>query len=579
MEIKKEPVKQTVVNKKFDIIIHKAADSKINSKKITTRAREKAINIAEDIGSMGTRTVTNYVEGGENIDTALHIGKSSARTAKRAGSKTVGIIRKQKAISNKTNKLAKKQAKKKAKKNAKKAGKKVAKKAAKETSKEVSKTVTKETTKVAVQAGATAAGSAAGPYGMAIGYAVGEAVGEGIEKFDYGYTQRMRKIKFLFDKLQPQDKQKDSLFKLARDLVVNAAFYMGCKIVKYLLPLLLPLLIIVISIGATVMGIIAVLYNSPLALFLPPLADGEIIHSVTAQLVSGFNDEVQTLIDNHEGADKGRIVYVDYEGTSTPSNYYDIMCVYMIKYGYENTAAEMNGTNKMNLMGVAADMMQHTTKITEETEGKGKNKKKVKYLDVNVTLKTYSEMAITYGFTADQIELLNHMMSQYSSAANATDTDGIGMSNLKGSMTNAEIKEITYKISDPTRKKVAEFVLSKVGFPYSQPNRDSGKAFDCSSLAYYAWKTAGVDISNGGSTTAAAEAQGLEKNTVDEKDIKPGDLIFYSYTTNGRYKNISHVAIYVGSGKIVEAVDPAHGVCIGDYHNKDMVMICRPKKK
>ena len=188
-------------------------------------------------------------------------------------------------------------------------------------------------------------------------------------------------------------------------------------------------------------------------------------------------------------------------------------------------------------------------------------------------------MAITYGFTADQIELLNHMMSQYSSASNATDTDGIGMSNLKGSMTNAEIKEITDKISDPTRKKVAEFVLSKVGFPYSQPNRDSGKAFDCSSLAYYAWKAAGVDISNGGSTTAAAEAQGLEKNTVDEKDIKPGDLIFYSYKANGRYKNIGHVAIYVGSGKVVEAVDPAHGVCIGDYHNKDMVMICRPKKK
>ena len=83
--------------------------------------------------------------------------------------------------------------------------------------------------------------------------------------------------------------------------------------------------------------------------------------------------------------------------------------------------------------------------------------------------------------------------------------------------------------------------MSKVGYPYSQPLRKSGKAFDCSSLAYYAWKSAGVDISFGGGTTAAAEAEGLKDKTVKEKNLQPGDLIFYSYTTNGRYKNISQI--------------------------------------
>jgi hypothetical protein len=33
----------------------------------------------------------------------------------------------------------------------------------------------------------------------------------------------------------------------------------------------------------------------------------------------------------------------------------------------------------------------------------------------------------------------------------------------------------------------------------------------------------------------------------------------------------------VGNGKMVEAVDEAHGVCLGDYHNGGLVMICRPK--
>ena len=57
------------------------------------------------------------------------------------------------------------------------------------------------------------------------------------------------------------------------------------------------------------------------------------------------------------------------------------------------------------------------------------------------------------------------------------------------------------------------------------------------------------------------------------------DLIFYSFTNNGRYKNISHVAIYIGNGKIVEAVDENHGVVYGNFYNKGLVMIGTPKKK
>ena len=153
---------------------------------------------------------------------------------------------------------------------------------------------------------------------------------------------------------------------------------------------------------------------------------------------------------------------------------------------------------------------------------------------------------------------------------------GSQISGLQGSLTPQEISNITDKISNPTQKAVASFVLSKVGYPYSQPLRNSGKVFDCSSLAYYAWKSAGVDISFGGGTTAAAEAEGLKDKIMKEKNLQPGDLIFYSYTTNGRYKNISHVGIYVGNGKMVEAVDEAHGVCLGNYHNGGLVMICRP---
>ncbi|MBR3645294.1 MAG: hypothetical protein IKN54_02655 [Lachnospiraceae bacterium] len=39
--------------------------------------------------------------------------------------------------------------------------------------------------------------------------------------------------------------------------------------------------------------------------------------------------------------------------------------------------------------------------------------------------------------------------------------------------------------------------------------RHSGSYYDCSSLAYYAWLDAEVDISYGGATTASWEAKGL----------------------------------------------------------------------
>ena len=93
------------------------------------------------------------------------------------------------------------------------------------------------------------------------------------------------------------------------------------------------------------------------------------------------------------------------------------------------------------------------------------------------------------------------------------------------------IKKITDKISDSQAKNVCMFALSKVGYSYSQPKRDSGDYFDCSSLAFYSWKNGGVSIIYGYSNVAAAEAHYCSKygTVISESEMKPGDLIFYSY--------------------------------------------------
>lgn len=575
MKINKEQEVKTEIHKKKTGKIHKKNEAKIDNKSMTTRAK-RSVNLA---GIMAESTITENVEGGENIDGAFEATGIAIRAVKGAISEGNRIRKK---VS--TSKLQKEVAGKRIRKKASTKGKELAKKSvkntsrnvAKKTSKKVVKDTTKESTKLAVKTGTTVAGSAAGPEGTLIGMAAGEAVGMKIENTFYRAEQKSRMMKYFMDKLKSGEEQNDSIFKLVRSLIKNKMAYMIKQVASLLAPLVVPILVVVMVATGIVFPIIAVLYNSPFAIFLPPLESGDTIQTVTTQYVAEFNQEIQTLVDEHKDADEGRKVYVDYEGmNSEPSNYYDIMCVYMVKYGYKNTATKMNETNKQNLKAVFDDMCKYTTENVTDKKGK----KKKKYLEVRITLKSYTEMSEQYQFDEERKETLNQLMSAcITSNPSGSQTGGSQLSGLQGSLTPQEITSITDKITNQAQKTVASFVLSKVGYPYSQNLRNSGKAFDCSSLAYYAWKSAGIDIAFGGSTTAVAEAEGLKGKTFKEKDIQPGDLIFYNYTTNGRYKNISHVGIYVGNGKMVEAVDEAHGVCLGNYHNGGLVMICRPGK-
>ena len=569
MKIDKEKEVETKIHKKRDGKIHKKRDVKIDGKAMSTRTK----NNVRVMRKVAESKIIDNIEGGENIEGALEASEMAVRPIK-------GIVNEGNRIRKKAqvSKLQKevvgsrlrKRAVNKGRELAKKSGRKAVKKTSKKMAKDTSRKVAKESSKIATKAGTAVAGSVAGPEGTLIGMAAGEAAEMKIDNTFYKAEQRSRMMKFFMDKLKPNEEQNDSLFKLVGSMVRNKMTFMIKRAVSLLAQLITPILIIVIAATGIVFAVIAVLYNSPFALFLPPLESGDTIQSVTTQYVSEFNQEIQTLIDEHKDADKGRKVYVDYEGmNSEPSNYYDIMSVYMVKYGYENTATKMNETNKQNLKAVFDDMCKYTTENVTEKKGK----KKTKYLEVRITLKTYTDMTTEYQFDEDRTATLNQLMSAY---ITNNSSGGSQISGLQGSLTPQEISNITDKISNPTQKAVVSFVLAKVGYPYSQPLRNSGKAFDCSSLAYYAWKSAGVDISFGGGTTAAAEAEGLKDKIVKEKNLQPGDLIFYSYTTNGRYKNISHVGIYVGNGKMVEAVDEAHGVCLGNYHNGGLVMICRP---
>jgi cell wall-associated NlpC family hydrolase len=90
------------------------------------------------------------------------------------------------------------------------------------------------------------------------------------------------------------------------------------------------------------------------------------------------------------------------------------------------------------------------------------------------------------------------------------------------------------------------YAMAQVGKAYvygaAGPN-----AFDCSGLMMMAWAQAGISLPH------SSSAQYGVGRHVSSDELQPGDLVFY-------YSPISHVAMYIGNGLIVEAANPGAGV-------------------
>ena len=148
---------------------------------------------------------------------------------------------------------------------------------------------------------------------------------------------------------------------------------------------------------------------------------------------------------------------------------------------------------------------------------------------------------------------------------------------------NVEVASVKgYKAS---RKAIA---ISNTKTVYSQAQRMSKGKYDCSSLVWRVYSKYGYyfGVKSGWAPTAAdigkwcaTHHKVIAKKGVPSNKLLPGDLIFYSYQVNGRYKNISHVEMYTGLGMDVSASSSNNRVIHYDYYPSDsIVMITRPTK-
>ena len=143
--------------------------------------------------------------------------------------------------------------------------------------------------------------------------------------------------------------------------------------------------------------------------------------------------------------------------------------------------------------------------------------------------------------------LLGHLQAKARAAAASRSADRMPVSNVPASGRAGA---------------ALQYAMAQVGdaYVYGATGPD---AWDCSGLTMVAWGQAGVSLPH------SAEQQQSYGTPVSESQLQPGDLVFY-------YHPVSHVGMYIGNGKIVNAENPSVGVVVADVNSMPYAGAVRP---
>jgi cell wall-associated NlpC family hydrolase len=106
--------------------------------------------------------------------------------------------------------------------------------------------------------------------------------------------------------------------------------------------------------------------------------------------------------------------------------------------------------------------------------------------------------------------------------------------------------------------RTSELVVNAMGFlgvPYRRGGNSAETGFDCSGFVRAMYEqTVGMMLPRRANEQAAAT------QTIDKKDLQPGDLVFFNTMKHA----FSHVGIYVGEGKFIHSPKPGAQVRVED---------------
>lgn len=475
----------------------------------------------------------------------------------------------------------------------------------------------------------------------------GKAGGNKSENLSYKSgrgSAKSRMITAFITNMWADEEEKASLSTAAKQTVKRELAILIKKIMATVLPGFLGLFSVVALCGVAVVAVLAIIYNSPFAIFFPlPDSGTEDVRTVLVGYYQEFNEKIFELEESGEN-----VVYKNSEDGVPVSNFNDTLMVYMLLYGDGKAAYVMDEDGKKNLKKVFDEMNRidaassavemdvgdslgkvwvtaycpcsqccgpYANGIT--ASGKTARAKHTIAVDAYNPIVPMGTKVVIEGtvYTVEDTGNLNHYGNDFDifyAKHNQTSQWGrrhveayIAEGNTnKVSVTSsgATVQNLTYKdymsqnaLTDDQKEvleelmsadasilaasgevgtQVAQMAMTKVGCGYSQDKRMQEGWYDCSSLVYRLYKEAGIILNETASTQGKQCYQ--KAQIINKKDLQPGDLIFYSYEDNGQFRNISHVAIYVGDGKMVHAANPSRGVVLDPLRTGSVVFYARP---
>lgn len=123
---------------------------------------------------------------------------------------------------------------------------------------------------------------------------------------------------------------------------------------------------------------------------------------------------------------------------------------------------------------------------------------------------------------------------------------------------------------DAEKFDIVQQAQKHIGKPYKLGARfrvDGVDAFDCSYLTDYLYSLIGITVGH------TAHQQYKNAEMIDVDDLRPGDLVFrggpWIELDEKEREGVSHVALYIGNGKIIEAKDFTRNQKSGEWEQLD----------
>ena len=201
------------------------------------------------------------------------------------------------------------------------------------------------------------------------------------------------------------------------------------------------------------------------------------------------------------------------------------------------------------------DKKEESNKKTDSNKNSSANKSNSN----KTTTKTTTSNKTTSNKTTTKTTTSNKTTSN--KTATKTTTSNKTTSNKTTTKTTTTTKSTTNTANSSKGVQIAEYAKKFVGKSYRMGGSWNGEmpytATDCSGFTQGVYKHFGISLPR------VARDQAKVGKKVSFNELQPGDLVFYS--GNGG-KSVTHVALYIGNGKIVHAQTPKLGIGITTYN-------------